>query len=652
MGTFLVLILESAICLALFYLLYKLALSKDTFHRFNRVALLSMLMLSVVIPFGAILVEGAFRPQEQFSTIVTSVQVVGFVSTEIPLPIKTFPLTIALLVSIYAAGVLFFAGRLLRNKILLTSLLRKCTTVELGGRIKLFTHQLPIAPFSWMRSIVVSSKDLTDNKDIILTHELAHIQLGHSWDLLVTDLCILVQWFNPAAWLLRQELQAVHEFEADDKVLNKGIDAKKYQLLIIEKAAGTRLYTMANSFNHGSLKKRITMMLKEKSNPWARAKYAVVLPLAAVALLGFAQPEFTTLQARSAGEIDQLLSWTDVSEPAGPSSTPSPSTSPNPSPQDKSSGISEKSATVVVKKTEVANPLIVLDGVLIKPNVVAGVNFRTATEDVFAKTLNISPSEIKEISVLKGEAAVSIYGENGRNGVIVITTKTQPAPVVENLQVSGQVLNASGNSPVVGASISEINTENRFLSMTTTDIDGRFNLTVKRSDNYLKVSHVSCESVKVPIQKVMIVTLPQKKHMLNEIVVKTIQRIESSPVTDIPQTKPVFGVEQMPQYPGGDEALMSYIKDNIRYPTSAASKGIQGRVTCSFVIDATGKVTDVNVVRGLDPALDAEAIRVVSGMPTWKPGRQNGKDCAVQYAVPITFSIETIAITPKKKSVQ
>lgn len=637
MGTFLVIILESAICLALFYLLYKLALSKDTFHRFNRVALLSMLLLSAVIPVSAILLESAFRSQEKLETIVSSVQVVGVVPVApIEAPSKPFPLTLALMVSVYAAGFLFFSGRLLRNWIVLTSLLRKCTAEKLEGRIKLFTHHLPIAPFSWMRSIVVSSKDLTDNKDIILTHELAHIRLGHSWDLLVTDLCILVQWFNPAAWLLRQELQTVHEFEADDNVLRKGIDAKKYQLLIIEKAVGTRLYSMANSFNHGSLKKRITMMLKEKSSPWARAKYAIVLPLAAIALMGFARPEFTTLQARSAGEIDQLLCWTDVSGPS------SPSPSPSPGPQDKSSGNSEKPATIGVKKSEEAKPLIVLDGVLIQPNVVSGLNFRTATEDDYAKAMNISPSEIKEISVLKGEAAVSLYGENGRNGVIVITTETknQPVPVVENLQVSGQVLNASGNSPVVGANIAEINTENRILSMTITDLDGRFNLTVKRSDNYLKVSYVSCESVKVPIQKVMIVTLPQKKLMLNEIVVKTIQKTESSPVTDAPQIKPVYGVEQMPQYPGGEEALMNYIKDNLRYPSAASNKGIQGKVICSFIVDATGNVTDIKVMNSVDPALDAEAVRVVSGMPTWIPGKQNGKDCAVQYAVPILFSIQ------------
>src|SRR5664279_2746941 len=224
MGTYLVIILESAICLALFYLLYKLILSKDTFHRFNRVALLSMLLLSAVIPVSAILLESAFRPQVQLATFVTGVQVMSVVPvTPIEAPSKPFPLTLALMVSVYAAGFLFFSGRLLRNWIVLTSLLRKCTVEKLEGRIKLFTHHLPIAPFSWMRSIVVSSKDLNDNKDIILTHELAHIRLGHSWDLLVTDLCILVQWFNPAAWLLRQELPTGHECEAADKVSQRGI---------------------------------------------------------------------------------------------------------------------------------------------------------------------------------------------------------------------------------------------------------------------------------------------------------------------------------------------------------------------------------------------------------------------------------------------
>jgi len=390
---------------------------------------------------------------------------------------------------------------------------------------------------------------------------------------------------------------------------------------------------MANSFNHGSLKKRITMMLKEKSSPWARAKYAVVLPLAAVAVMGFARPEFTNLQAQSAGEFDQLLSWTDVSAPAA--------TSPNPSPQDKSSGNSEKATTTDEIKLNNKPPLVVVDGVPVQPNVLSGIDFKTVTQLELEKALNLSPSAIKEITILKGAAAVAVWGEKGRNGVMLINTQanSKSDPVVSNLKVSGQVWNASDKSPVVGANISEIDTENRVLSMTITDQDGRFNLTVKRSDNYLRVSHVSYEKVNVPIHKEMNFAITQKKLMLDEIFVNGYQKTESSPVTDASQIKPVYAVEQMPQYPGGNEALMQYIRYSLRYPSAAADKGIQGKVICSFIVDATGKVTDIKVMSGVDPALDAEAVRVVSGMPTWIPGKQNGKDCAVQYAVPISFSI-------------
>ena len=107
------------------------------------------------------------------------------------------------------------------------------------------------------------------------------------------SVCIFFQWFNPASWLLKQELQNIHEYEADESVIREGVNARQYQLLLIKKAVGTRLYSMANSFNHSKLKKRITMMLKEKSNPWARLKYLYVLPLAAIAVTAFARPEIS-----------------------------------------------------------------------------------------------------------------------------------------------------------------------------------------------------------------------------------------------------------------------------------------------------------------------------------------------------------------------
>ena len=173
--------------------------------------------------------------------------------------------------------------------------------------VTLVVHNQEIAPFSWMKYIVISRKDLEENGREILIHEMAHIHHRHSVDLLVADICIFFQWFNPGAWLLKQELQNVHEYEADETVINEGVNAKEYQLLLIKKAVGTRLYSMANSFNHSKLKKRITMMLKEKSNPWARLKYLYVLPLAAIAVTAFARPEISEkMEEISAVKVNDL----------------------------------------------------------------------------------------------------------------------------------------------------------------------------------------------------------------------------------------------------------------------------------------------------------------------------------------------------------
>lgn len=141
-----------------------------------------------------------------------------------------------------------------------------------------------------MGYIVISRKDLEENGREILIHELAHIHNRHSWDLLVADVCIFFQWFNPASWLLKQELQNIHEFEADETVIKEGVDAKQYQLLLIKKlsAQGSTLWPTA----------LITVNLKtyhydvkRKSSPWARLKYLYVLPVAAIAVTAFARPE-------------------------------------------------------------------------------------------------------------------------------------------------------------------------------------------------------------------------------------------------------------------------------------------------------------------------------------------------------------------------
>ena len=441
MGTFLVYILKSAACLAVFYLFYKLLMSRDTFHRFNRFALLGLLVLSSVLPLVEVSVN---RPAPVHETMLTLEQLLllADVQTEgeaVAQPTTALWVRVALLV--YLAGIVFFAVRNLWSLGRLAVLLRRGRLEQLAdwlpGRtenVRLVVHNRDIAPFSWMRYIVLSRKDLEENGREILIHELAHIRNHHSWDLLLADLCIFVQWFNPAAWLLKQELQTIHEYEADDTVLREGVDAKKYQMLLIKKAVGTRLYSMANSFNHSSLKKRITMMLKEKSNPWARVKYLYVLPLAALAVSAFARPEVSAV-------ADEL-----------------------------------------------------------------------------------SSAKVNDL---------------------VASMKT----------------------------------------------------------NQVETASFAVKDTLTPVFEV---------------------------------------VERMPQFPGGVAAQVEYFKKNLRYPAEAKKAGTQGRVVVQFFVNKDGSISNVKVLRGVDPALDAEAVRLVNSMPKWKPGMQKGKAVTVKYTVPVLFKLDAV----------
>ena len=317
MGAFFVYILKSSVCLAVFYLFYRLLLSKETFHRFNRFALLGILLLSCIVPFMEVTVKEPTEVHQQFLTFEELLLTVGVSPVEEAgniMLVSDFTWREMLLL-VYLSGIVFFLIRTVWSLFRMLHLIRDSRIVSRENGITIIAHRKNIAPFSWMKFVLISETDLLENGTEILVHEVAHIRKRHSIDLLVADICIFFQWFNPASWLLKQELQNIHEYEADECVINQGIDAKKYQLLLIKKAVGTRLYSMANSFNHSSLKKRITMMLKEKSSPWARLKYLYVLPLAAIAITAFARPEVSTeLDEISAVKVNDLTAIVKAEE--------------------------------------------------------------------------------------------------------------------------------------------------------------------------------------------------------------------------------------------------------------------------------------------------------------------------------------------------
>lgn len=294
MGTFLVYILKSAVCLAMFYLFYRLLLSKETFHRFNRIALLGVMLLSCLLPLVKVTVEQVSPVNAQVMSMEDLLLMYQWNSEAVVVEEGSRPFHWQEgLVLVYFAGLFFVIVRHLWSLGRMLYLIRHSRCERLDNGIRLVVHRRKLAPFSWMRYIVISETDLKESGHHILVHEMAHIHYRHSWDLLLTEACAWLQWFNPAIWLLKQELQNIHEYEADEEVLRQGINAKEYQMLLIKKAVGARLYSIANSFNHSSLKKRITMMIRKKSNPWARAKYLYVLPLAAVTVAAFARPEIS-----------------------------------------------------------------------------------------------------------------------------------------------------------------------------------------------------------------------------------------------------------------------------------------------------------------------------------------------------------------------
>ena len=454
MTLFFIYSIKVALCLTAFYLVYKLLLSRETFFGFNRGVLLSVAALSLLLPLVHVTAESGAAAVAGF--VIVEDAVAEVVAYE---PQGSVLTPASACFAIYIIGVAFFLVREVWSLLSLRRLLRGGRVVADAGGVRTIVVSGDVAPFSWMGTIVISEKDYADHPEYILAHERAHVAARHSVDILLCDLLIVFQWFNPSAWLLKAELQGVHEYEADRRVLASGIDAADYQLLLVRKAVGERLFTMANNLNQCSLKKRITMMMKRKSNPWSRMKTLVALPVAAVAVAAFATPKAESLSNEIKSEGEALVS--------------------------------------------------------------------TVTDAVSA-------------DALKGKSV----------GLMVTRVGGEDLSAVEERPDDGGVAAVKGGEP-----------------------DGD--------------------------------------------------------VFDV--------VEEMPQYPGGSAAMMTFLRDNIKYPADAVKDSIQGRVIVQFVVDKQGNVVNPTLMRKVHPSLDAEALRVVGAMPKWTPGKQNGEAVNCKYTLPVTF---------------
>jgi beta-lactamase regulating signal transducer with metallopeptidase domain len=278
---------------------FKLAVSREKMHSVNRFVLLGILVTSAILPFANIPVfpENNIIPQVEVFSQIMEVPVLNnslpAISEEIQTVQQTKTASINPVLLIYLFVILLLVFRLIVSVVRVLQIIQKAEKQPFQSYILAVVKDF-IHPFSFLRNIVISEKDYTENKEMVITHEYAHIKHFHAIDLVICELFTAIHWFNPFMWLLRRDLRLIHEYQADQAVLNKGIDATKYQLLVIEKAVGERRFAMANHFKQKPILKRIKMMKKENKKQWSWVKIILFIPALILLLQAFSRPEISS----------------------------------------------------------------------------------------------------------------------------------------------------------------------------------------------------------------------------------------------------------------------------------------------------------------------------------------------------------------------
>ena len=567
MYPFFLYIIKVSLSLAAFYLFYKLLCSRDTWHRANRILLLTILALSAAVPFmyidlGVVTTEATIILEEltmtfDAETVADGAQAATAVEPTLwqRIPWQRIPWH-TLLASIYFIGLVVYLIKFIAGLTSIARLIRRSKCREMADGTILVTHTEPYGPFSWMRYIIVSERDLQENYDMILAHERAHIRLHHSWDLLFVQLCATAQWFNPAAWLLKRELEAIHEYEADSATLHEGFDAQQYQLRLFEAATGVKYSSFTNNFINCSTKKRIIMMMKKQTSPWALLKALYVLPVAfaAVAVISCTSPR-------------EKKTDTDATSPAVENVE-----------EKNTPATAETTPTKTVEEGEIF--LVVED----RPQFPGG-------DAELMKFLQQNIKYPKEAQ------------EQGKQGRVIVQF----------------VVNKDGSI-----------CEDTIIRSVDPQLDAEAIRVIRSMPNWTPGKQKG-EPVRVRF------TIPVTFRLQGGTATETAQpkKAEAAPTGD-----ELFKVvEERPQFPGGDAELMKFLQQNVKYPKEAQDKGTQGRVIVRFTVEKDGSITSPEVIKPVDPLLDAEALRIVKMMPKWQPGKQRGKEVRVQFTIPVTFRL-------------
>ena len=536
-------LLPIAAAIAVFWLLYRLLFRNSNRLYFNRYFLLTSMLLALAMPLlgllsGLELPQMATLKQNLFGgallneVIVTSdgqpmlPEVIVTTSTQSRFSVWQ------VLGGIYLIGVGVMTLLFLIKLGKLIMLIIRSPKRKMSGCTAVFTGREQ-GSFSFFRYAIFPNENVDPD---IMRHEMSHISHHHSWDILFAEVMMILQWFNPFIYLYKKELQSLHEYQADRDVVATGVDKKNYMMLILQQCTAVDFSGMSNNFSLILTKKRIKMITRNEKAKGLWWRLLATLPVLAVLLIA------NTKVAAQEKKTENVF-------------------------------------TIQFGDFELFND----DGtqMQLKDTVVY---YEDGTYTKFESSEAVDPftGELRKTFTVKNYTAEGMPNPNIDFTIREVEKHGDTMMYsMDPFTISGDIVNKLKNK-----------------IMTDEDID-------------IEVTEVGC--------------------------------VDNDTVYQI--------VEKMPQYRGGEEAMMKYVADNIKYPQEAKDKNISGRVFVSFVIEKDGSVNEVKVVRGIGGGCDEEAARVIKGMPKWEPGMQKGKPVRVNYMMPINFKLsDTQPKQPVKKS--
>ena len=600
-------LLKVNVAFVLFYAFYRLFFYKDTFFKLRRAILLAFFGLALFYPL--LNIQDWVRQQEPIADVIYMYSAMlpeATAKADAAASVDWYGWLLGSLGFIYWGIVAFLCGRFL---VQLSSILWSAHTSE-----RVVIHETPVyalrkaaGPFSFFRMVFLHPESHSDKEtDEILTHECTHVSQWHSIDVILSEMMCMACWFNPFVWLLKREVRHNLEYLADNTVIQSGYDSKSYQYHLLGLAHHQSVTTLYNSFNVLHLKNRIMMMNKKRSPGIVRTKYLIFIPLVGILMLLSNIEAVARLTVRLANEAT----------------------------------VSNAMVTATgILVDETGQPLI---GASV---VVKGGKERTITDRKGAFSLEVPANAILRCSYQGRESQEVLAADMTNNTHLSLSSKSR--------EMNEQVFTVVEKMPSFPGGDAEL------LKYIATNIKYP-----KESQDNGEQGRVICSFIvgrdgSVNNPEVLRGVTP----LLNEEAVRVINTMPrwnpgmqrgkavavkytvpitfrlKSPVEEAKE-ETLTVVDVMPQYPGGDRELLKFIAQSIKYPTDAQEAGVQGRVICSFVVDKKGNIVEPKIIRGIDPSLDAEALRVIGMMPRWTPGRQDGKAVRVLYTVPITFRLQ------------